>query len=525
MLICGPFHSTSNPPVGSVYLRSYLEERGVACPVRDLNIASRAYLFDVTRDKRLVDGLFSQSSRTYLAEAMAWSWHDPAGAAGVVARVQDHPSDLLRAFWRDAGIARLTDDGVMARASGLLRSWLLERVQEIAVEAQGWVGFSTTITNLPANMFMARQLKEAAPDLLVVIGGPEVTRRNARELLETFSYVDAAIPAPAYDPLFNLVSDPQSFYTDALPKGVWKRTRSGEIAFDDTCCEVPLDTLPPANWLGVDLDAYQPGFILRDTGDVSRWYPTLPLHTSQGCSYNRCSFCYNVALYPHFDVQSPERVVAEIGHQVENVGGASFFFTDFEFNACPERVKKICSLIRALDYEIRFCAWLRLDKLDTELLNAMYEAGARQIFVGVEAVDDTLLRLMNKGYDADTALNKLQTLHDFWEQFPDFHFEFNLITGYPGETLAAVRNTLAQVAEYPHLFIKKVSAVVEFMLHEGTPIFEAWPSSAVGCTEPLFPPLASLRSYRYLFADPDGSTLGARREMWSAIRALVQRDA
>jgi radical SAM superfamily enzyme YgiQ (UPF0313 family) len=232
-----------------------------------------------------------------------------------------------------------------------------------------------------------------------------------------------------------------------------------------------------------------------------------------------------VGLYPKFNTQSPQRVLAEITHQAKYEGARSFFFTDFEFNASPARVIEICRLIRTLPYEIRFFAWLRLDKLDANLLKIMYETGARQLFIGVEAVDDGLLRLMNKGYTADMALKKLQVLYEFWESFPDVHFEFNLITHYPGEGLDSVKNTLAQIAEHPHLFIKKVAAVVEFMLHEGTYAFRALAPNVVGCLEPLLPPQAILRSYRYLFHSTEDETLEDRSQIWSAIRALVQRNA
>jgi len=507
------------------YLRSYLEKRGIVCQVRDLNIESRAYLLEVTGNKPLVDELFSQSCRTYLAEAMVWSWHDPEGPDGMIRRVQTHPSALLREFWQDMGITRLARDPLLMQASKLLCSWLLEKAREIVNSAMGWVGFSTTITNLAANLFLACHLKAMDPGLFIVMGGPEITARNAHELLNSFPYIDAVIPAPAYEPLANLVSDIRLSRTGPLPKGVWRRTKDGEIEFDDTRCWVALDELPPANWQEIDLNRYQPGFILRDALDISRWYPTIPLHTSQGCSYNLCDFCYNATLYPRFGVQSPKRVLAEITHQIDNVGSCGFFFSDFEFNASATRVKEISRLIRGLPDEIRFSAWLKLDKLDTDLLEAIYDAGGRQIFVGVEAVDDDLLRLMRKGYNARTGLEKLQMLYSFWEAFPDLRFQFNLITNYPGESLESVKNTLAQIAENPHLFCQRVASVVEFMLHEGTYAFKALASSAVGCMEPLLPPGANVRSYRYLFPRPGDKTLNERLEIWSAIRALVQRDA
>jgi len=510
--------------VGMGYLRSYLESHGIECPLRDLNIESRSYLLDTAANPELVRRLYSQSCRTYLAEAMVWSWLDPDGPQALVRRAAQHPSAALREFWADEGIARLETDAELRQESGRLRAWLLDRVPEIAAAAHGWVGFSTAITNLAANLFLARELKRLDPGLFIVMGGPEVTARNATELLASFPYVDAAIPAPAYQPLAALVAGIGRARRGPLPPGVWRRNAAGAIESDDQRCWVDLDSLPPADWRGIDWRRYARGFLLVDTPEaMAHWYPTVPLHTSQGCSYNACDFCYNVALYPRFDAQSPGRVADEIRRQMGQAGTHGFFFTDFEFNSSPSRVLEICRRIRELPDEIRFYCWLRLDKLDPALLRAMYEAGTRQVFIGVEAVDDGLLRLMRKGYTADFAIEKLEMLDRFCQEYPDLRYEFNLITNYPGETLASVRSTLERIAENPHLFYHRVAAVVEFMLHEGTGAYQALRPVAAGCNEPLMPPGASLRSYRHVYPETYGKERDERLEIWSAIRTLVQR--
>ena len=359
-----------------------------------------------------------------------------------------------------------------------------------------------------------------------MFGGPQITDRNAHELLSSFEWLDATIPAPAYVPLAALVTDPAQARTRPLPPGSWRRSASGEIESNPVPAWIDLDTLPAADWSGVDLRRYVPGFLLVDTPEgMALWYPTIPLHSSQGCSYNACGFCYNVALYPRFAVQSPAHVIDDLRHHVDVVGSRGFFFTDFEFNSQPHRVLEICRRVQDLPYEIRFYSWLRLDKIGRSLLDAMYAAGARQVFIGVEAIDDDLLRLMRKGYTAKFALAQLELLTRFSTEYPDFRFEFNLITSYPGETLASVRNTLAQLAQRPHLFYHRVAAVVEFMLHEGTHAFHELRAIAVGCNEPLLPPGARVRSYRHVYAAPHDPTAAARREIWSAIRAFAQAHA
>ncbi len=526
MLICGPFHSVCNPPVGMAYLKSYLETAGIGCKLFDLNIQSRECLKEIHIDANLIDRLYSQSCRTYIAEAMVWSWHDPDGAKAIIQRTQASESTALLEFWQDERLSDLINDPKLIRVSRLLQKWINAQVNHLALQAQGWVGFSTTITNIAANLYMARQFKKHNPDLLIVMGGPEITHRNAPEILQSFPYVDAVIPPPAYAPFAALLTDVPAAGNGNIPEGVWYRHPNGRITPAKRPPEPDLEKLPYADWSDLDLTAYDPGFIVRDTKSVAPYYPVIPLHTSQGCSYNLCNFCYNISLYPHFSSQSPQRVISEIKHQIEDVKSYGFFFTDFEFNGSIDRVMEICRLIReTLDHPIRFYAWLRIDKLNRTLLKAIHSAGCQQVFIGLEAVDDDLLRLMNKGYTADMALKKLKMLNDFQSEHPYFHYEFNLITHYPGETLESVKNTLATVMENYSLFYRKVSAAVPFMLHEGTPAHAGINGSATGCMTPIFPSGTTLRSYRYVIDLPFDPTLADRDELWSAVTAVAHRKS
>jgi len=524
MIICGPFHSVCNPPVGMAYLKSYLQASGIACSLHDLNILSRRFLLDAAFAPGFIDRMYSQSSRTYLAEAVVWSWHEPDGPSALIHRTVASGSEALIRFWQEERLEDLTRDPEVVRFSEVLRAWLDEQVDRLMAEVQRWAGFSTTITNLPVNLYMAKRFKAHDPGLLVIMGGPEVTHRNAKEMLDSFPYLDAVIPPPAFEPLATLLKNPEALRDGPVPTGVWCRDGEGIVRPAIKQAEPFLDGLPYADWDGIDLGAYDPGFIVKDLVSVDPYYPVVPLHTSQGCSYNQCDFCYNIALYPHYASQSSERVLAEIRHQIEAVGSRGFFFTDFEFNGSVNRLMDICRLIQETFADpIRFYVWLRIDKINRFMLEAIHDAGCQQVFIGLEAVDDHILRLMNKGYNSALALKKLELLNDFQMETPLFHYEFNLIKLYPGETLASVKNTLATVAENYPLFYKKVTAVVPFMLHEGTPAFLGINSKVTGCMSSIFPPGVTLRSYRYVIDAPDDATLADREELWDAVNALASR--
>jgi radical SAM superfamily enzyme YgiQ (UPF0313 family) len=397
----------------------------------------------------------------------------------------------------------------------------MDEAVRMAALSQGWVGFSTTITNLAANLFLSECLKMLEPKILIIMGGPQVTDRNAEELLSSFSSIDAAVPAPAFQALERLVKRRDS--NDGVP-GAWVRCADGRIV-NGGPSEWPLvDELPPANWSDLRLDLYDPSLFLEDCEeeDLASYYPAIPLHTSRGCSHNRCGFCYNVAIYPRYASQSPQRVLRELTHQIDQIGSRGFFFTDFELNGDPKRLEDTCDLIIREDLDVRFFSWFRLDKITYHSLEKLYNAGGRQIFIGLEAVDDHLLRLMRKGYNSSLAIEKLRVLDDFATGHPGFAYKFNLIKHYPGETLESVKNTLDIVTQYGGLFEGRLAAAVEFILHEGTQAHRDARTPLVGCMDVLLPRTAKLRSYQFLADNSEDSTTLERAKIWHEVASQIQ---
>ncbi len=532
MLICAPFHSISNAPVGMAYLSSYLEAQGILCPLRDLNIEGRAYIKSLGYTKDQVEEFFSLARRTYFAEALAWSWQHPEGMDGILRQVEQSPA-VLREFWMEnVGLERILSDPKATQLGEALKQWLTQQAEILASSLGSWVGFSTTITNLPVNLYLARLLRDMRPELLILMGGAHLSHRNALQLLEYFPWLDAAIPAPAYQALATLIICNQQGTTCEVPPGVWRRRNlrtgsscdDGTIEYNSQPEMLDMNLLPPANWSSLDMNAYESGFMMLgyEGTDFSKWYPTIPLQTSRGCSHSKCRFCHNVVDYPSYSMRRPDVVAADIRHQIEQIGSLGFFFTDDEFTGHPQRVLEICDRIREISEDIRFSLWMRLDAVEEHLLEAMYAAGARQFFIGVEAVDNLLLKLMAKGYGSKEALSRLEALYQFGGRHPDVIYAYNLIINYPGETLESVINTYNHVAENPHLFIGSLSACCEFHIYEGTPAYYRHASEAVGCLDPLLPPGVSMPSFRYLIPNHEPETWPERRKLWKAIGDIAR---
>ncbi|MGH8896167.1 MAG: hypothetical protein ACRDZ4_03870 [Egibacteraceae bacterium] len=159
----------------------------------------------------------------------------------------------------------------------------------------------------------------------------------------------------------------------------------------------------------------------------------------------------------------------EVQHQIATLGVTNVFFTDDEFNRSRRPMVELGNLLGDSVPGVRFFAWLRLDKIDRAVLEALYRGGCRQVFIGVEAVDDALLESMRKGYSVATALDRLRRLAEFAGERSDFRYSFNLIVDHPHEQLDSVIATFEAICREPELFVGRIAAFCRYHLYEGTP--------------------------------------------------------
>lgn len=152
-----------------------------------------------------------------------------------------------------------------------------------------------------------------------------------------------------------------------------------------------LDTLPlPARDL-IDLSVY-PGMYYKQ--EKTETYLT----SSRGCPYN-CVYCSNpVWKYnkPWYRLRSPQKVVDEIEHIVNDLGIREIYDQTDEFNGNLKWAKEVCDEIVRRDLKVKMKAQLRSDRVDQELAEKMAAAGFWLTLFGVESGNAGTLRGIDK---------------------------------------------------------------------------------------------------------------------------------
>lgn len=153
---------------------------------------------------------------------------------------------------------------------------------------------------------------------------------------------------------------------------------------------------------------------------------SLLLRATQGCTYNKCNFCYVSRGYL-FKAVKPEDLEAEAcalkGYFPEDT---RIYLTGSNPFALPYR--KLEAYITALRRQVplfrRVSMQSRIDditrKTDEEL-RKLRGLGVSHLYIGTENGDEATLRLMDKGHTAKDTITQLRRLSDAGISFTNFY--------------------------------------------------------------------------------------------------------
>ncbi len=212
-----------------------------------------------------------------------------------------------------------------------------------------------------------------------VVGGPHATF-NAQIILNqgaTAVFIgDSEITFPKW-------------IEDGCPEGIF------------TGDSLDLDTLPlPARHL-VDLEDYKTkpdSSLLLNVGNLR-----LSMFSSKGCPF-KCIYCD--VQEKTFIFKSAEKILQEF-QALLNLGATSIHILDDCFNIKKDRVLKLCELLIKENVK---ADWSVRGKVETreEVIKALAEAGCKRFHVGIEHLDDVVLKYFRKNHrfkDVQTFCN------------------------------------------------------------------------------------------------------------------------
>lgn len=318
---------------------------------------------------------------------------------------------------------------------------LLRRVGEFKPDLVGM-----TLLTMEYRTFygILRRLKEAHPDVAIVVGGPHVTIFRER-VLEECPSADYAVVQEGEHTLVELCQG----MDEAQIAGLAYR-QNGEVRYThDRDFEMDLDVLPWPRYERFELD---------------RYISEVEIYSSRGCPHE-CIFCPNRLLSPVFRARSSESVVEEMAYWYGR-GYRQFNFDDDNFNLVRQRVLDICDgieLAGLTNVVLRCSNGIRADRCDRELLARMKEVGFRYIAFGADAGNDRMLQIVKKGETIADIEQAVAAATDL-----GYDVKLLFVFGTPYETWEDVEDKVRLSRRYP---IQDVH-FTQIMPYPGTELFD-----------------------------------------------------
>ena len=119
----------------------------------------------------------------------------------------------------------------------------------------------------------------------------------------------------------------------------------------------------------------------------------MPMLSGRGCTF-KCNFCYRMD--KGFRPRSNESIIDEMRYLKKNYGITYIAFADELLMSSRQRTEDFCRELIRHKVNLKWDCNGRLNYAKPDLLRLMKEAGCVFINYGIEAVDDVVLKNMNK---------------------------------------------------------------------------------------------------------------------------------
>jgi len=300
---------------------------------------------------------------------------------------------------------------------------------------------------------IASLIRKANPRIHICMGGPTITKlvNHVAHRDELLNVVDSVILLHGELPLVRVVEairDGSSL--EGIPNVAFKREgrfSRNPVSFSP----IDMNSLPTPDFKGFPLRLY-----------LSKDF-TLPLISSRGCYWNRCTFCTYRELYKGaFEQRDAALVVGDMAKLHREHGCSHFRLMD---DACsPAFLRSLAREIIRSGLRVAWSCFARFERSFTrDLLRLLAKGGCKRLMFGLESHNQRILDLMRKGVRVEEIGRIVGECHE-----AGIETRLMCMVGFPTETRGEALETMRFLIDYRDKYTS--FAVQPFNLEGGTEI-------------------------------------------------------
>ena len=323
----------------------------------------------------------------------------------------------------------------MRRKTSSLNLYKKHLLSSVLESSPNLVGISITNTSqIIPGLTLARLIKNQNKEIHITVGGSVFTKliENIKKVDGLFSIVDSFIVFEGEHALLELVGqlDGKRDFKK-VPNFIYRENNVTKV--NEPFYAEDLNKLPTPDFDGLPLKLYHtPASVL-------------PVQTSRGCYYGKCSFCNLHLDHRHFRLRRTELLMEDIWTLSQKYNTPYFFFTD---ESVPiNKLREISQSLLEKQWDIKWMGGVRFENaLDGDLLEKMASAGCKKLVFGLESYNQRVLDLMKKGIKTDVVKKTLDNCLN-----AGISFHLYTIVGFPTETEEEAIETLDFVLQKKYL--------------------------------------------------------------------------
>ncbi len=441
-LIASPHTHPTCPPLGPAVLSAYLQKKlpDVTISVFDLSLDYYLSSFDKIQKEILGIRLYKWDEKTTarnLDQAVSFlkNWQPNQSDLKEYhhwATIFLSFENIYNAFMAEMARKALTGQSIPEK----IEVFFDDLIQPVLAAKPDLVGFSILYQQQVVFAALLAKLIKRQSKAKIVAGGAKISVMTAPEKMLTTplaqekedtpeilfkDFFDYLIPGEGELGLYHLCRAENSADLANVPNLIYF---SGNELRINPPAMAESDTIPYPDFSNFKLDKYL-------TPE-----PVLPLMTSRGCPWGKCSFCTHHHSYIRYRTRRIEDCVAEIKFLQEQYNCSLFYFYDEMIP--PRRFKKLAEQIIDEGLVIHYGAYAKpVKNFNLDLCKLIQRSGCLVLQWGVETASQRVLDLMSKGTD----IHEVEKVLGNSTQAGMYNLVF-ILFGFPSETTEEFQQTL-----------------------------------------------------------------------------------